>query len=70
MPPEDQPERPGQETPGPPPDPFATSHTGNVMVLETYRGLRSAGGGLVDSAFLTAAFVIANAAANKAAEES
>ena len=53
-----------------PPDPFATSHSGNIMVLETYRGLRAAGGALVDSAFLTAAFVIANAAAMKAAGES
>lgn len=67
MPPEDQPE---QQAPGSPPDPFAPSHTGNVMVLDTFHGLRSAGGGLIDSAFLTAAFVIANAAASKAAEES
>lgn len=39
------------------------------MVLDTFWGLRGAGGTLLDSAFLTAAFVIANAAANKAAEE-
>jgi hypothetical protein len=61
-------DQPGQQAPGTPQDPFAASHTGNVMVLETYRGLRNAGGGLIDSAFLTAAFVIANAAAGKAAE--
>ena len=58
-----------RETAGQPPDPVAASHAGSIMVLETFRGLRSAGGGLLDSAFLTAAFVIANAAANKAAEE-
>ena len=47
----------------PPADPFRPSHTGNVMVLETFHGLREAGGGLIDCAFLTAAFVIANSRA-------
>ena len=61
---------PREDAPGPPPDPFATSHTGNIMVLETFRGLRGAGGSLIDCAFLTAAFVIASAAAAKAAGES
>ena len=56
--PEDQPEQQA-----PPTDPFRPSHAGNVMVLETFRGLREAGGGLVDAAFLTAAFVIANSRA-------
>jgi hypothetical protein len=58
--PEDE---PGQQSPSTPEDPFRPGHAGSMMVLETFRGLREAGGGLVDAAFLTAAFIIANSRA-------
>jgi len=58
--PDDQPDQQA-----PPADPFRAGHTGNVMVLEVFRGLREAGGSLVDSAFITAAFVIANGRADQ-----
>lgn len=50
---EDQPEQQA-----PPADPFAPGHTGNVFVLENYRGLRRAGGRPVESALLVSAWLV------------
>jgi hypothetical protein len=59
---EDQPDRPGQETPGPPPDPFHPMDVGCVAILEMVRAFRRVGGGLIESSVMVAAQIAVNAA--------